>query len=253
VLQITSTQMEAWIGQVIWPFFRLLSLFLIAPVLSHQAIPMRVKISLALLIALIVAPLLPTAPATPLFSPAAWLLVAEQMLVGFALGFSLSIVFAALELAGDMAGLQMGIGFATFIDPQNSTQTPLIGSLLGMLGTLIFLGMDGHLQMLDTLTGTFRIVPVGAGPNTILQWAHFASLGSQLFTLGLQMALPLVTTMLLCNLALGVMGRAASQLNLFSVGFTLTVLTGLALLYLFLPHMAAPLESALRQGLRFWQ
>lgn len=200
-----------------------------------------------------IAPVLPVSPAIELFSLAAWLLVGEQILIGFALGFSLQIVFAALMLAGDMAGLQMGIGFATFIDPQNSTQTPMIGSLLGMLGTLIFLGMDGHLLMLDSLINSFALVPVGAGSTSMLQWSHLSSLGAQLFALGLQIALPLVTTMLLCNLALGVMARAAPQLNLFSVGFPLTILTGLALLFLFLPYLGAPLESAFRQGLRFWQ
>ena len=253
MLQVTSLQLEAWVAQFIWPFFRLLALFLMAPVFSHTVIPNTTKIAVALAITLVIAPLLPAPPAIPLGSAAAWMLVAEQMLIGFAIGFSLRIVFAALELAGDMIGLQMGIGFATFIDPQNSVQTPLIGSFLGMLATLLFLGINGHLLVLNALVESFVLVPVGSGSSGFLRWEHFASLGSQLFALGLQISMPLLATMLLCNLALGVMARAAPQLNLFSIGFPLTVLTGLVVLVLFLPHLGAPLEAAIHQGLRLWQ
>ena len=176
----------------------------------------------------------------------------EQLLVGFAIGFSIRIVFAALELAGDMIGLQMGIGFATFIDPQSSNQTPLVGGFLGMLATLLFLAINGHLLVIEALIASFDVLPVGRGLSGALHWEHFATLGGQMFLLGLQIAMPLLATMLLCNLALGVMSRAAPQLNLFSVGFPLTVLTGLAVLLLFLPHLGAPLEDALHRALRLW-
>ena len=135
----------------------------------------------------------------------------------------------------------------------HSVQTPLIGSFLSMLATLLFLGINGHLLVLNTLMDSFAVVPIGSGSSGLLRWEHFASLGSQLFTLGLQISMPLLATMLLCNLALGVMARAAPQLNLFSIGFPLTVLTGLVVLVLFLPHLGAPLEFAIHQGLRLWQ
>ena len=260
MLQVTQLQLETWVGQFVWPFFRVLALIMAAPVYSQNSISVRTKVGLAAAIALVLAPTLPPA-AIPLGSAAAWLAVAEQMLAGFIIGFSLQIVFGALDLAGDMLGLQMGIGFATFIDPQNSTQTPLVGSLLSLLATLLFLAIDGHLLVLDALVGSFQLIPVGsmtgaganAGLATFANWEHFARLGTHLFALGLQISLPLLATMLLCNLTLGVMARPAPQLNLFSVGFPVTVLTGLGVLILFLPGLAAPLGTAILQALQLWR
>jgi len=256
VLQVTQLQLEAWIGQFIWPFFRLLALIMAMPVFSQNVVTARVKVGLAIAITLVLAPTLPPV-AIPLGSAAAWLVVAEQMLVGFVIAFSLQIVFGALDLAGDMLGLQMGIGFATFIDPQNSTQTPLVGSLLSLLATLLFLAINGHLMVFEALFQSFVVVPVGTSihgsAGALANWEHFAGLGAHLFALGLQVALPLLATMLLCNLTLGVMARAAPQLNLFSVGFPVTVLTGLGVLILFLPGLAAPLSTAIERALQLWR
>jgi len=253
MLQVSSLQLEGWIAQFIWPLFRFLALFAVAPVFAHRAMAMRTRVAIAFAVTLVVAPLLPPPPAIPLGSPAAWGLLAEAMLVGLTLGFALRLVFAALDIAGDQIGLQMGIGFATFIDPQNSTQTPVIGSFLNVLAILLFLSINGHLLMLDALVESFTLVPVGGGFAGMVRWEHFAGLGAQLFALGLQIALPLLTTMLLANLALGVMARAAPALNLFSVGFPVTVLTGLGVLLLFLATLAEPLQNAIGQALRLWR
>jgi flagellar biosynthetic protein FliR len=251
MVSFTLGQVEALIGQFLWPFIRVLALLMAAPVFSHRSIPGRIKLSAALAITFVIAPALP-APATAAFSAAGWLLVAEQILVGVAIGFSLSIVFAAVEMAGDMIGLQMGLSFATFVDPQNSNQSPLVGSFLAMVAMLLFLAIDGHLLLLAALYDSFEIIPVGAGALSKFRWEHLALLGTQLFSLGLQIALPVLSTMLLVNMSLGVMARAAPQLNLFSVGFPLTLATGTLLLAAFLPYLGAPLERAFRQALRVW-
>lgn len=251
MISFSLGQIEALLGQYLWPFMRVLALLMAAPVFSHRVIPSRVKICAALAIALVVAPTLPM-PEIGAFSAAGWLLVAEQLLVGIALGFSLRIVFGAVEIAGDMIGLQMGLSFATFVDPQNSDQTPLVGSFLVMVATLLFLAIDGHLLMLDALIESFNVVPVGMGSSASLRWEYLATLGTQLFSLGLQVSLPVLATMLLVNLSLGVMTRAAPQLNLFSVGFPLTLATGMLLLMVLLPYLGSPLEDAFRRALRIW-
>ncbi|MFM9967574.1 MAG: flagellar biosynthetic protein FliR [Burkholderiales bacterium] len=251
MISFSLGEIEALLGQFLWPFIRVLALLMAAPVFSHRTIPARIKISAALAITLVIAPALP-APGLGAFGPAAWLLVAEQILVGVAIGFSLRVVFAAVEMAGDMIGLQMGLSFATFVDPQNSNQSPLIGSFLAMVATLLFLAIDGHLLLIAALSGSFEVVPVGAGSLSQFSWQHLALLGTQLFSLGLQIAMPVLATMLVVNLALGVMARAAPQLNLFSVGFPLTLATGTVLLAAFLPYLRQPLEEAFRQALRVW-
>lgn len=251
MISFSLGEIEALLGQYLWPFVRILALLMAAPVFSHRVIPARVKIGASLAIALVIAPTLAT-PEVGAFSAAGWLLVAEQLLVGVAIGFSLRIVFGAVEIAGDMIGLQMGLSFATFVDPQNSNQTPLVGSFLVMIATLLFLAIDGHLMMLDALVESFNVAPIGLGSVSALRWEYLATLGTQLFSLGLQVSLPVLATMLLVNLSLGVMTRAAPQLNLFSVGFPLTLATGMLLLMLMLPYLGGPLEEAFRRALRIW-
>ncbi len=251
MISFTLAQIESLLGTFLWPFVRVLALLMAAPIFSHRTIPARIKIATALAIALVIAPALPS-PATAAFSAAGWLLIAEQMLVGVAMGFSLRLVFAAVEMAGDMIGLQMGLSFATFVDPQNSNQSPLIGSFLAMIATLLFLSIDGHLLLIAALVDSFNVVPVGTGSLAKFSWEHLALLGTKLFSLGLQIAMPVLCTMLLVNLSLGVMARAAPQLSLFSVGFPLTLITGMLLMVVFLPYLRLPLERAFRQALSIW-
>jgi flagellar biosynthetic protein FliR len=255
VISFTSGQVEAWIALYLWPFVRILALFSSAPLLYHRSVPMRVKVGLSLLITIIVVPALPAAALGPAATPAglsagnaAWLLV-QQLLVGFAIGFALQMVFAAFEIAGDLLGLQMGLSFAAFVDPQNAHQSPLIGSFIGLMATLVFLAMDGHLMMIAGIVESFRTIPVGSatpGPDNL---QALALAGGEMFRVGLHLALPVLATMLILNLALGVLARAAPQLNIFAVGFPATILIGLAALALIMPLLGPFLEGSLHRGL----
>lgn len=250
---ISSMQLETWIGQWLWPFCRVMALFSVAPLLYHRSVPAQIKIALSILIASIVAPTL-SSPVIPLSSPAALAVLAQQMLLGLTIGFSMRLVFAAVELAGDLIGLQMGLSFASFIDPHSSAQTPLIGAMLGVLATLLFLSMNGHLMMISALTDSFRLFPIGAlgGDNQVpVDSVRLVAWTGELFRIGLHLSLPVLITMLILNLALGVLVRSAPQLNLFAVGFPVTLLTGLLVLMLSLPYVAPYLQSALENATRF--
>ncbi len=227
MLSITSAQLTGWLAMFIWPFARILALISIAPVLGHESIPARVKIGLAALMALALAPTLPAPPADAFENWNAVTLLLAQIGIGLALGFTLRIIFAAIEMAGDMIGLQMGLSFATFVDPQNSSQTPLLGSFFGIIATLVFLSIDGHLRLLMAVAESFTLFPIGAGAATHAPLRDIASLGTELFRIGLHLSLPVLTAVLVCNLALGILTRAAPQLNLLSVGFPITLLAGL--------------------------
>ncbi|MDH4190792.1 MAG: flagellar biosynthetic protein FliR [Betaproteobacteria bacterium] len=252
MLSASSAQIELWIAAFLWPLLRILALFSSAPVLSDRSVPRRVRVGLALLVTVLIAPTLPAPAPLALFSGAALLLVAQQLLVGLAIGFSVRIAFSAVELAGDQIGLQMGLSYATFFDPQTSSQTPIVGSLLSLLATLVFLAIDGPALLLLAIAESFTIAPIGGTFAAWLNWGMLAQLGAQIFSLGLQLALPVLATLLACNLALGVMARAAPQLNLFSVGFPITLLAGLVLLALMVGYLGGPLEAAVRSGLRMW-
>ena len=249
MIAFSLTDIEALVGTFLWPLVRILALFSVAPVLGNRAIPARARIGLAIAIALVVAPALPPAPPGSLSSAAAVPMLLQQMLVGFAIGFSARVAFAAIELAGDLIGLQMGLSFAGFVDPQQSGSTPLLGSLLVTLGSLVFVAIDGHLALIASLVDSFRAVPVGTEFAAILRWERLVALGSNLFANGLHMALPVLATLLTVNIAMGIMARAAPALNLFSVGFPMTVLTGLGLLWLMLPAIGTPLRAALEASL----
>jgi flagellar biosynthetic protein FliR len=256
MISLAAADIDAWLAAFLYPFFRMLALMTSAPMFSHASVPVPLRIWLALLLTVLVAPMLPPiAPVPPLSFPGA-ILIVQQLLVGAALGFSVQLAFAAVELAGDMIGLQMGLSFAVFIDPQNSDQTPIVGSFLSMILMLVFVAINGHLMMVSALFESFRAVPIavgaGAGGAHGEVWLRLAAAGEQLFASGLQIAFPVIGAMMLANLALGVLTRTAPQLNLFAVGFPITVMLGLLMLLLGMPYLMPVLEGTLRTALRLF-
>ena len=248
MLSITNGELEGLLTQFFWPFMRLLAFTLTAPVFSDRALPLRVRIGLAMLLAVLVAPTLPPVPDVHPVSLGGVIVLAQQLLIGAALGFGMRIVFAAVEMAGELAGLQMGLGYATLFDPQRADMIPVIGRLLGLLALLAFLAIDGHLRLIEVLADTFRILPVAApglgtgGLMTLVRW------GGELFAAGTLLALPVIGAMLVANIALGILTRAAPQLNLFAVGFPLTLGTGLVIFAVALPLLAPQLVTLFSGG-----
>lgn len=233
----------AWMGQFLWPFVRALALLMTAPLISHASVPNRVKVGLAFAIAIVVAPLVPPNLPSPA-SPEALGTLVYQVAVGAVIGLSARLAFAAVELAGEMIGLQMGLSFATFIDPQNSQPAPLIGSFLGLIAMLVFLAVDGHLALVGSLAESFRVSPASfLDMKAVVRW------GSEMFRFGLHISLPVVAAMLVANIALAILVRAAPQLNLFSVGFPATLLIGLLVMATSLPAVLPLILAAIRAGL----
>ncbi|MBA3756417.1 MAG: flagellar biosynthetic protein FliR, partial [Nitrosomonas sp.] len=173
----------------------------------------------------------------------------QQLLIGVAIGFVMRIVFVAVEMAGELIGLQMGLGFAIFFDPQNSGQIDIIGRFLGVIASLAFLAIDGHLMMIALISQSFATLPVGSDGVTNVTFTTLANLGGEIFKSGLQLSLPVLTALLITNLALGILTRAAPQLNIFSVGFPLTLSIGLFVLALSMPFYLPILERLVYDGL----
>lgn len=245
---VTTAQLDAWLAAFVYPFFRILALASSAPVLSHSSVPYPVRIGLALLVTAIVAPTLPAVAAVSPMSAAGMAVVVQQVLIGAAVGFAMQIIFAAVEIAGDVIGLQMGLAFAGFIDPQSATESPVIGNFLTMSLMLLFLAVDGHLGLIAALVDTFRTFPVAGGFLGEFDPSTLALAGRDLFATGLQLALPVVAALLLANVALGVLTRTAPQLNLFAIGFPVTLMVGMLMLLFALPFMFPLLQQAIRRG-----
>lgn len=240
MLSLTSTQLETWLGLFVWPFARFLALITTAPVLSERAVPARVKVGLAALLSVLVAPTLGPLPAINVGSgPGLWLL-GEQMLIGASMGLTMRVVFAAVESAGEFAGLQMGLSFAQLIAPGSDGSTLALARFLQIIATLVFLSVDGHLRLIATLAATFQTMPIAAArPGLLVDGAHWhllADWGTLVFWAGLMLSLPVVAALLIANLALGILNRAAPQIGIYQVGFAITLITGFLVIDLVLPN-----------------
>lgn len=254
MINISSAELNALLSAFLLPLARILALVLSSPIFNHPALPLRVQVGLAMMITLVVAPTLvaPSAAIDP-GSLQGLLILAQQIVIGLAMGFAIRITFVAVEAAGELAGLQMGLGYATFFDPQVAGHIPVIGRFLGLVGTLVFLSLDGHLQIIYFLSLSFSAMPIDASTlqaPTFLMLVHW---GGEIFRAGVLLALPLLASLLIANLALGVLTRAAPQLNLFAVGFPLTLALGLIMLSLALPLLGPALERLFMDGLAAMQ
>jgi len=252
VLTFSEAQLSAWYGALFWPLTRVLALLSVAPVLSHRAVPVRAKVALAVAITIVLMPGLSTPPLADVLSGTGLALLAQNILVGLVIGFTVRLVFAALEIAGETIGLQMGLSFAGFFSPTTATMQNPVASFMTLLAMLMFVAIDGHLMLIHALAESFRIFPM-TGDTTGLDLQRVARLGSQMFAIALSIALPFIAVLLIINIVLGVLARVAPQLNVFAVGFPLTILTGLAVLFLFLPYIETPLRMAVERGVSMWR
>lgn len=246
MISFTEEQLLAWLTPLLWPFFRTLALFAGMPVFSQRAMPMRLRIGLALLISVAAQPSLPPMPATPLDSlPLLLLLLAQQLLIGLSMGFAVRLVFAALEFAGEIIGLQMGLNFAGFFDPATGSQGTSTSRFFGSMVAFLFIAVNGHLLLIQALVQSFQAFPVGQEPFEFLRMARPHVWGAEIFRMGFWIALPLITMLMFVNLVLGVISRVAPQIGVFSVGFPLTVSIGLIGMVATLPLMQGPFQIVL--------
>ena len=148
MLTFTETQILEWISPLIWPFVRMLSLFGSMPVLAQRSVPVRVRVALAFLITFCAQASLPAMPVVPLDSAPAMMMLAQQVLIGVSMGFAARIVFAAIELAGELVGLQMGLNFAGFFDPATGGQTTAMSRFFGTTISWLFIVVNGHLLIM---------------------------------------------------------------------------------------------------------
>lgn len=236
-MDFTEAQIQAQVASFIWPLLRISALFVAVPLFSLQAVPARVRLILAVALTFVVMPLLPNFPEVDLFGYEGISMAITQIMLGLSSGFILQLVFAAIVFAGQGIALSMGLGFASMVDPQNGQQVPVVAQLYVITSTLMFLSLDGHLLLIKMLLDSFTSLPIGMdGLSKTDIWAIIAW-SSQLFVGGLLLAMPVIISLLLVNVGFGVAARAAPQLNIFSVGFPVTLILGMLLVWLTLPDV----------------
>ncbi|MGJ7516237.1 flagellar biosynthetic protein FliR [Pseudomonas baetica] len=250
MLQLTDTQISTWVATFMLPLFRVGALLMVMPVFGTTLVPKRIRLYFALAITVVLAPNLPPMPSVNALSLGGWMLIGEQILVGAVLGFSLQLFFQAFVVAGQIISIQMGMGFASMVDPTNGVSAAVIGQFFTMLVTLMFLAMNGHLVVFEVLAESFTTLPVG----NALMVNHFWELAGKLgWVLGaaLMLVLPAITALLVVNIAFGVMTRAAPQLNIFSVGFPLTLVLGLFIVWVGLADILNQYQPLASEALQF--
>ena len=248
MISVTSMQLEAWLAAFIFPLARILALVASAPVIGNRQIPARVKVGFAMLVTFLIAPTLAIQPDIQASSGPGLFILLQQILVGLAMGFSMRLVFTAIEMAGDIMGMQMGLGFASFYDPMNSTNTQVIAQFLGIIAILAFLSLNGHLYMLATLAESFQVFPISLHLPSASAMHTLALWGGSIFSHALRLSMPLIAALLITNLALGILTRSAPQLNIFAIGFPITLVVGFATLLLTLPYLTTMLEIYMQAG-----
>jgi flagellar biosynthesis protein FliR len=247
-MTLTTGQIEGWMSQLFWPFVRIGACFMVAPAFGALFVPARLRLVLAGAVALLVAPLISMPAGVTPFSPAGVVVTIQQVIIGVALGFALQVLFDAVAMGGQLLANSMGLSFAFNVDPMRGTGTPALGQLYALLVMLTFLALDGHLALIEVLVDGFRTLPIGEtgfgnpGLWTLVGW------GTQIFAGALAVALPGVTALLIVNIAFGVMSRAAPSLNLFAVGFPITLVFGLVIIVVGLPALQASFVKLLDQG-----
>lgn len=237
MLTFDSAQFGVWLSQYFWPLLRILALISTAPVFSEKQISKKVKIGLGGLIVILIAPGLPIST-VPIFSAAGLWLAAQQILIGVALGLTMQFAFAAIRLAGEVIGMQMGLSFATFFDPSGGPNTPVLARLLNLLAMLLFLSFNGHLWLISLLVDSFHTLPIQAEPLNGNGFLALTQAGSLIFINGMMLALPLICLLLTLNMALGLLNRMTPQLSVFVIGFPVTMTIGIMTIGIMMPMLA---------------
>lgn len=236
-MTFSEATLSTWLASFLWPLMRISAVFVAAPAFGSRQVPVRWRALLAVMLTWTVAPVLPPAPVVETFGHEAFLIAVQQIGIGLMMGFVLQMVFAAIVFGGQVIAYSMGLGFASMMDPQNGVQVPVVSQFYLILATFAFLVMNGHLILIELVIDSFQTMPVATDGLVRSSLWDIASWGGRIFAGGLLMALPAVTALLLVNLGLGVVGRAAPQLNIFAVGFPMTMGIGFLVMWVTLPDV----------------
>lgn len=250
-MNINTADISAFLSAYLWPFFRIAALVGAAPLLGTQSVPVRIRIGMALALTAVIVPVIPAAPAADLFGATGAVITVQQVLIGLAMGFSLQLVFGAFVFAGQLIGTTMGLGFASLNDPVTGVVVPTVSQFYTVMVTLLFFALNGHLILIEVLADSFQSLPVGvhgvsaAGLWELVGWA------SHFFSGAVLIALPAMAALLVVNIGFGVVTRAAPQINIFAVGFPVTLMLGLLVMWITLPSVLPQLNTLLEDVFLF--
>jgi len=232
ILNIDGAEVSSWVSRFMWPFFRVAGFFMVLPLFGTRLVTARVRLLLAFFTAIVVTPILPPMPVIDALSVQTMLVIAQQILIGVAFAFVLEVLMQVFILSGQVVAMQTGLGMAQMVDPSNGVNVAVVAQWFLIFVNLMFISLNGHLVAIEIIADSFFMIPVGHGfIQTDILW-HIANLFHWMISAAVVLALPAVTAMLVVNIAFGVMARLAPQLNIFAVGFPVTMMLGLIVLWI---------------------
>lgn len=224
--------------------------FIAAPFFNATQIPVQLRVTLALAIGLPALSLVgDILPPDGLLSVMGLVMVMTEIILGLAIGFTLQIAYSSSLLAGELISSGMGLSFAAAVDPTSGQSNPVIANFISVLATLLLLASNGHLVLMQTLYESYRAMPPGQAWLGFGQIDALVGFGGALFSMGFAIALPIIASITLVQILLGIVSRSAPQFNLFSVSLPATTFLGILFMVLFLPSMASGIDDALERGL----
>ncbi len=217
---------------------RLTSFMVTAPFFATRTTPNLLKVGLGALLTVLIIPTLPRLDDVPvdLLVYSFWLV--KEVMLGLLLGYTASLIFAAVRIGGGLVDWQMGFAMATLLDPENQSNNTLIGQFVYLVQILLFLAVDGHHMLLMAISYSFSLIPVNAAVFNTGFVVALVKVFVEMFSLGVRIAAPFMIVFLFCDLALGIMARSVPQLNVFILSFPLKTALGMVTLMAIMPLMA---------------
>jgi flagellar biosynthetic protein FliR len=215
---------------------RLSGMFLSAPVLSSRMMPVRVKVLIIVSTAAVMTYFIPVTYAREIDNPGYFIAaMVVEVLIGYTIGFVAYMLFAAIQLAGQVMDMQMGFGIVNVVDPQSGTQIPLMGNLIQTFALLLYLAIDGHHYLFQALMQSYKAIPVlGLSLNTGF-YDLIIQISVSMFVIAIKISAPIIIAILTADIAMGFVARTVPQMNVFIVGLPLKILVGLGCLFIMIP------------------
>jgi flagellar biosynthetic protein FliR len=233
---------------------RLGAMIAIAPFFSSGVIPMRLKALLAFLVSLVIFPLVSSRGVVIPGNMGEYaLLVFGNVAIGLYMGFLVSVIFSAFQLAGQFFAVQIGFGINEVLDPLGQVSVPLVGQLKNLMGTLVFLAINGHHLMISAVSRSFDLAPVISfhrdAAGGLLKYLLYSFSG--MFVVALKISLPVVATVFLVTITMGVLAKAAPQMNIMMLGFPFKIMVAFTVLFLSAPLIVRVMQVSLERTFGF--
>jgi flagellar biosynthetic protein FliR len=250
-MEFTEAIIYQYIADFMLPFTRISALILSMVGFGSKSIPGRIKLFLCVVLTIAVMPAIPATQVSSLMSLSTALLIAEQVIIGTMLGFITLMVINTFTLAGQVIAMQTGLGFASLVDPSSGMNVPAVGQFFLILSSLLFWVLDGHLIFIQFVVASFDTLPIQTNMLESIKYKELVHWGSWMFATALSLALAPLTAMLLINFSFGIMTRAAPQLNIFAIGFPITMTAGLLIMWLTMGNFLTHFEIQWQRAIEF--